>query len=132
MIDLYWAMISLGICAAINWALGVYDKIGVEKLTWDWKAFARGMIKIVIVVGSLVGLGYVWYYSNFDLTGIGWEPMTLVTTGTIYYAAKSFKRIASIIHGQQENELPDDLIDDVVFDMDPVDNTKTTESSDVE
>ena len=137
MIDLYWAMISLGICAAINWALGIYDKIGIEQLTWDWKTFVRGMAKIFIVVGSLIGLGYVWYFSNFDLSGIGWEPMTLVTSGAIYYAAKSFKRIAEIIHGKQVNELPEDLYDDVVFDVNPEgaiipDDTETSESANVE
>lgn len=127
MIDLYWAMIGLGICAAVNWALGLYDKIGVEQLSWDWKAFARGMAKIVIVVGSIIGLGFVWYYSKFDLSGIGWDPMTIVTGGATYYAAKSFKRIAEIIHGQKENELPEDLEDDVYIDINPDIEVETEE-----
>lgn len=31
MITLCWGILFLGVAAAINWGLGLYDKIGIEK-----------------------------------------------------------------------------------------------------
>ena len=107
MIELCWAMLILGIAAIVNWALGLYDKIGVEKLTWNWKEFARGAIKIGIIVGSTIGLAVVWKYSGIDLSGAGLEPLTATTIATTYYALNAIKHLAVILKGSKVEETED-------------------------
>lgn len=105
MVELCWGMLFLGLAAAVNWALGLYDKIGVEKLTWDWKEFTRGAIKIGIIVGSAIGLGVLWQFSGIDLSGAGLEPLTLTTATTAYYAFNAIKHLATIIKGNKNTEV---------------------------
>ena len=105
MAELCWGILFLGVAAAVNWALGLYDKIGVEKLTWDWKEFARGGIKIGILVGSVIALGILWQCSGIDLSGAGLEPLTLTTTSTAFYAFKAIKHLATIIKGDKKPEM---------------------------
>lgn len=99
MIDLLWALLFLGIAATANWLLGLYDKLGVEKVTFNWKEFLRGIIKMLIIVAVAIGLGFAWEYSGIDLSGAGLTPMTVTTTATIYFAFKAIRRLAEIIHG---------------------------------
>ena len=103
---LLWGILFLGIAVAVNWALGIFQKIGVEKITWDWATFAWGAVKIAIIVGSIIGLGVVWQYSGVDLSGAGLEPITLTTTGTIYYAYKAIKHLGRMLHGVPDDEIP--------------------------
>ena len=105
MIALCWGILFLGITAAVNWALGLYDKIGVEQLSWSWKAFIRGAVKIGIIVGSVIGLGFAWQCSGLDLSGAGLEPTTVTTTATAYYAYKAIKHLAVIIKGGTTEEI---------------------------
>lgn len=108
MAELCWGILFLGIAAAVNWALGLYDKIGVEKLTWDWKEFARGAIKIGILVGSVIGLGVAWQFSGIDLSGAGVEPLTLTTGATTYYAFRAIKHLATIVKGNKTEAITTD------------------------
>lgn len=102
----------LGIAVVINWALGIYDKVGVEKITWDWHAFLRGVVKIVIIAGSVIGLGFAWQFSSIDLSGAGLEPLTLTTTATAYYAYNAIKHLAAVVMGKKYNKDKDSLLDD--------------------
>jgi uncharacterized membrane protein len=108
MIELCWGILFLGVAAAVNWALGLYDKIGVEQLSWDWKEFIRGAVKVGIIVGSVIGLGFAWQHSGLDLSGAGLEPQTVTTTATMYYAYRAITHLAAIIHGGKPAVPPDD------------------------
>ena len=108
MIELCWGILFLGVAAAVNWALGLYDKIGVEQLTWDWKEFIRGAVKIGIIVGSVIGLGFAWQHSGLDLSGAGLEPQTVTTTATAYYAYRAITHLAKIINGGKNTAQPPD------------------------
>lgn len=99
MADLCWGILFLAIAAAVNWAMGLYKKIGVEKIQWDWKEFLRGGIKMGLIIGSVIGLGVVWRYSGIDLSGAGLEPMTMITTATMYFAYKAIKYLNAIFRG---------------------------------
>lgn len=99
MIELCWGILFLGVAAAVNWALGIYDKIGVEQLAWNWKEFVRGAVKISIIVGSVIGVGIIWQFSGIDLSGAGFEPVSLTTGATAYYAYRAIKHLAAIIRG---------------------------------
>ena len=101
MLELCWAVLILGIFVVINWAMGIYDKIGAEKLTWNWKEFGRGLAKIVIVAGSIIGLGFAWEYSGIDLTGAGLEPKTLTTAASVYYAYRAIRHLSNILNIKQ-------------------------------
>ena len=98
MAQLCWGVLFLGIAAAVNWAMGVYKKIGVEKLRWDWKEFVRGAVKIGLIIGSIIGLGIVWLYSGIDLSDAGLAPTTITTTATMYYAYKAIKYLGVIFN----------------------------------
>ncbi len=104
MAELCWGILFLGVAAAVNWALGIYDKIGVERLTWDWKQFAHGAVKMFLIVGSVIGLGFAWQHSGIDLSGAGLEPLTVTTTATAYYAYRAITHLAKIIHGNTVTE----------------------------
>lgn len=110
MIELLWAMLFLGIAAGANWLLGLYDKIGVEQLAWDWRSFFRGITKILIICGVAIGLGFAWEYSGIDLSGAGLEPLTVTTTATIYFAFKAIKRLATIIYSKAR---PEEIVEEV-------------------
>ena len=99
MIELCWGVLFLGASAAVNWALGLFDKLGVEQLTWDVREFLRGLVKIAIITGSVIGLGFAWQYSGIDLSGAGLTPMTVTTTATAYYGYRAITHLAAIIHG---------------------------------
>lgn len=105
MIELCWAILILGVAACVNWILGLYDKIGVEQLKWDWKEFTRGAVKIGIIVGSVIGLAFVWQYSGIDLSGAGYEPLTVTTTATAYYTYRAIKHLAVIVKGVKTEEI---------------------------
>ena len=110
MINLCWAVMFLGIAVIINWALGLYDKIGVEKLAWDWRTFLRGAVKIVIIAGSVIGLGFAWECSGIDLSGAGMEPLTLTTTATAYYSYNAIKHLAAIVMGKKKEDVEEGLL----------------------
>lgn len=116
MFELLWALLFLGIAATCNWCLGIYEKIGVEQITWNWKEFARGIIKIIIICGVTIGLGFAWYYSNIDLSGAGLEPLTLTTTATAYYFYKAIKHLAAILTANKT-----ETVSDEEFDINPLD-----------
>ena len=105
MAQLCWGILFLGIAAAVNWAMGLYKKIGVEKLRWDWKEFVRGAVKLLLIMASVIGLGLVWLYSGIDLSGAGLEPLTMTTTATIYYAYKAIRYLGTIFqNGKAETK----------------------------
>ena len=106
MVQLLWGILFLGIAVTVNWAMGIFQKIGVEKIAWSWVEFGWGLLKIAIIAGSIIGLGVVWQYSGIDLSGAGLEPITLTTTGTMYYAYKAIKHLGSMLHGVTDDEMP--------------------------
>lgn len=97
MMNLCWAVLFLGIAVCVNWALGLYDKIGVESIEWNWKKFANGAAKIAIIVGSVIGLGFAWQYSGIDISESGLQPLTVTTTATAYYAYRAITHLANIV-----------------------------------
>ena len=110
MIELCWAVLFLGIAVCTNWFLGIYDKISVESIKWDWKEFAKGIAKIAIVAGSVIGLGFAWYYSSIDLSGAGLEPLTLTTSATAYYFYRAISHLANII-GIGKKDKTDEIVE---------------------
>lgn len=104
MIELCWGIIFFLTAAAIDWLLGVYDKIGVQKIAWSWETFFRKTAKVILLVGCAIGLGVIWEFSGLDLSGAGLTPLTVTTTGTIYYAFKAIKHFAYIIKGYKKDD----------------------------
>ena len=96
MAELCWGILFLSIAAAVNWAMGLYKKIGVEKIRWDWREFLRGLVKIALIIGSVIGLGIIWKYSGIDLSGAGLEPLTMTTTATVYFSYKAVRYLETI------------------------------------
>lgn len=104
MVELCWGVLYLGVAAAINWAMGLYEKLGKEQVKWNWKQFIIGLIKIILIVGTIIGAGFIWEYSGIDVSGAGLQPITLTTSATLYYAYKAVKHLSQIIHVDKTEE----------------------------
>ena len=104
MIELCWGILFLGIAAACNWLMGIFDKVGIQKVTWDWRQFIGGLIKICIIVGCIIGVGFIWEYSGVDVSAAGIEPLTLTTTATGYYAIKAILHLKDILVDSKKTE----------------------------
>lgn len=83
------------IVIVVNMALGVYGKIGVEKISFDKKVFVKGIIKAVIIAGSFIGLAYV--FDVVDLAKVGITPMLIMSSSILLYAGKACSKLASIL-----------------------------------
>lgn len=130
MTELFWAMLFLGIAAACNWCMGVYDNIGVKSFAWDWKKFAKGILKIAIICGCVIGLGFAWEYSGIDLSGAGVEPLTLTTGATVYYFVKAIVHLKSIVMG--EKPIQNDGEEIVEYDINPIETGVVETDADAE
>ena len=86
---------DLLIVILVNMALGVYGKIGIEKMSFDFKEFLNGVVKASIIAGSFIGLAYV--FEQVDLSAVGLTPMLMMSASIILYTGKSCTKLASIL-----------------------------------
>ena len=93
--DMLKYLVVLAIVMISNIALGMYNNIGLEKITFDKNKFINGIIKAVIIAGSFVGLTYC--FTVVDLQSIGVDPTTVMLSAIIIYAGKSIKTLATIL-----------------------------------
>ena len=79
-----------------NILLGLYAKIGIEEIEFDWKKLVSGIIKAVIIGIAALSLAYAT--SVIDLSGVGVEPATLITAAIVLYAQKAFTNLAKCLN----------------------------------
>lgn len=85
----------LAIAIAVNMALGVFGKLGVEKIPFDRHIFVNGIIKAAIIGVSFVGLAYIFDF--VDLTSLGISPDLIMSAAIILYTGKACTKLASIL-----------------------------------
>ena len=84
MTDILHMLPPLIVLMIANILLGLYAKIGIEEIEFDWKKLVSGIIKAVIIGIAALSLAYAT--SVIDLSGVGVEPATLITAAIVLYA----------------------------------------------
>lgn len=80
----------------MNTLTGVYQKIGIEKIGFDWKIFINGVIKLVIIFTCLLGCAYCCDQVTFlDLGEMA--PTLIIEVGITGYVGKVAYNLFNII-----------------------------------
>lgn len=103
MTGILWQTLCLAVAAAINYALGLTDTLGVKKFEFDARTFITGAVKALIICGSLIGIGFIWTYSGVDLSALGYTPSAILTAGICYYGFKVARRFISMWIDKKED-----------------------------
>lgn len=69
-----------------NIAAGTVNSMAVERIKFDKVRMIEGVVKGVIAVAAVFALAYA--FDVIDLSGIGFTPATIMSTGIIVYACK--------------------------------------------
>lgn len=85
----------LAIAMFLNILLGLYYKIGVKKITFNYKKLIGGIIKALIIGITFVGLSYI--ADGLNTQDIGFEPKLLLLSAIILYSTKSFNQLRNIL-----------------------------------
>ena len=84
----------LTLLMATNILLGLYAKIGVEEIAFDWKKLISGIAKALIIGFSAVASSYAAH--EVDLSGLGVTPELLISAAIITYAYKNLAKCLNI------------------------------------
>ena len=95
MLQVFWLMIPLSVTMLVNMALGVFEKIGLEKIKWDFNIFKMGIYKAVLLVLAFLGLSFV--FNVMDLSELGITPISVITAAIFLYAGKCCKKLSLIL-----------------------------------
>lgn len=95
MTNLFHMLLALLILMATNILLGLYARIGVEHISFDWKKLVAGTIKALIIGIATIALAYT--ATIVDLTSVGVTAETLVTAAIILYAGKATTNLAKCL-----------------------------------
>jgi len=85
-------LIILIVC---NIGAGLVNSIAVEKFDFDKQRFISGIVKALVAVGSTFALAYA--FEVVDLSGLGFTPATIVSTGIIVYTGKLGTNLIKIL-----------------------------------
>ncbi len=88
-------LIILAVAMSINIALGVYLKIGIEKILFDKTVFINGILKAVILACSFYGLAFC--FDHTDLSSLGITPELIMLSAIILYVGKACTNLMSIL-----------------------------------
>lgn len=85
----------LFILIIVNIISGTVNSLTVQKVQFDKKKMIYGIVKAMVAIVSVFTLAYV--FDTIDLSGIGFTPMTIISTGIIVYACKLSINIVKIL-----------------------------------
>ena len=86
----------LTVSMIMNTLTGVYQKIGIEQVKFDWKVFVHGIIKFIIVLACLIGTAYCCENVSF-LELNEFAPNLIIQLGITGYVGKVAFNIYNII-----------------------------------
>ncbi|WP_301204459.1 hypothetical protein [Bacteroides acidifaciens] len=69
-----------------NIAAGTVNSMAIEKIRFDKVRMAEGIVKGMIAIAAVFALAYA--FDVIDLSGLGFTPLTIMSTGIIVYACK--------------------------------------------
>lgn len=82
-------------CIVANIAAGTLASVSIDKISFDKKVLVDGIARAIIVAVGIVVLAYA--FDKVDLSGLGYTPATVVSTGILVYAAKLLGNIVKLI-----------------------------------
>ena len=82
-------------CIVANIAAGTLASVSIDKISFDKKVLIDGIARAIIVAVGVVVLAYA--FDKVDLSGLGYTPATIVSTGILVYAAKLLGNIVKLI-----------------------------------
>lgn len=80
----------------MNTLTGVYQKIGIEKITFNWSIFLNGLVKLIIILVCLIGCAYCCEQVSF-LELNEFAPNLIMQLGITGYVGKVACNIYKII-----------------------------------
>jgi hypothetical protein len=86
----------LVVAMTMNTLTGVYQKVGVEKIPFNWNIFCNGVIKLFIILGCLVGCAYCCEQVAF-LELNEFAPHLIMQLGITGYVGKVAYNLLNII-----------------------------------
>lgn len=94
----------LFVLIVLNIAAGTVASVLIEGDPFDKKFFVTGIIKAFVACIALIALAYV--FGVVDLSALGFEPQTAISSGIAVYAAKLLRNVTKLIGiGKQKDEL---------------------------
>ena len=89
------SLIMLLALMGTNVILGTVNSLSIRKIKFDMGRMVDGIAKSLgIAIGALV-LAYV--FDNFDLSSIGYTPMTILSSAIIAYFGKCMQNMIQIL-----------------------------------
>ena len=101
----------LVIVMVLNTLCGVYNKIGIEKITFDCKIFINGLIKSLIVFVSLIGLAYCC--DKVDFMNLETTPLVMIKGAIVGYGAKVGVSIFNILKSNVSDVVTENIEDNI-------------------
>lgn len=77
----------LAVAMSMNTLTGVYKKIGIEQVKFDWKVFCNGIVKFIIILACLLGTAYCCEHVAF-LELNEFAPNLIMQLGITSYVGK--------------------------------------------
>lgn len=85
----------LFLCMAGNIAAGTVASTAVDKIEFDKSTFINGIVRAIITGIGLIIIAFA--FDRVDLSGIGYTPSTVITTGIVVYATKLLVNIIKLL-----------------------------------
>lgn len=76
---------------------GIVNNVLVKGQDFEFKRLIVGITKAVVACASLIVLAYLSSTDLIDLSTIGFQPKTFVSSGIIFYGSKLLSNITSLI-----------------------------------
>lgn len=97
----------LTVAMAMNTLTGVYQKIGIEQVKFDWKVFFNGIVKFIIILACLVGTAYCCEHVSF-LELNEFAPNLIMQLGITSYVGKVALNIYNIFKAHVGDNVVDE------------------------
>jgi len=76
---------------------GIICNVLIDGEPFEWKRFWVGIIKALAACASLIVLAFVASSDLIDLSSIGFNPKTFISSGILLYGSKLLKNVSKLI-----------------------------------
>lgn len=105
MVECGKSLIILGLLMICNILLGTINSLAVDKIKFDKVRMINGISKATGIAIGAFTLAYA--FDQFDLSNIGYNHMTILSTAIFIYAIKCMKNIVKALGLEKDVNLPE-------------------------
>ena len=87
----------LAVAMACNILVGVYYKVNVKEIKFEWVKLLNGIIKALIIAITFVGMAYIFDCLPQLADEIGIEPKFVLLSGIVIYVTKTLTTLSKIL-----------------------------------